>query len=125
MKIFNCIATLLVPILADAPPNPFPDLPEGAKAETSFTMLLLNMFFTLGLLISVVLLASWALKKMMSSRVQQVNETSLIKIIEQRALTAKTVVSLIEIQGVELAIAESTNGVTVLTHFQTKEEEEK
>ncbi len=92
---------------------PFP-LEENPKEETSFTMQLLHMLATLGLLISLVLLASWFLKKMMQTRVKQVNQSSAIKILEQRPLTHKTVISLIEIHGKEIAIAESTNGVTLL-----------
>lgn len=132
MKKFLLLFSLLVifSLYADSPsiespspevqkqvePLPFPgeNSPEIAHQETSFTMQLLHMLTTLGLLIALILFASWVLKRMMRTRIQQVNISSAIKILEQRALTTKTVVSLIEIRGKEFAIAESANGVTLL-----------
>jgi flagellar biogenesis protein FliO len=97
---------------------------EGGKEETSFSMQLLHMLATLGLLVSLVLLASWALKRMMRTRIQQVNQTSTIKIVEQRPLSSKTIISLIEVRGREFAVAESANGVTLLSQFHSQKEEE-
>lgn len=73
-----------------------------------------KMIMMLGLIIVLLLLASWFLKRMMSSRVQQSNLASPVKIIERRALTAKTTVYLMDILGKKIAIAESQNGVTFL-----------
>ena len=88
-------------------------------------MQLMNMLTTLGLLIALVLAASWALKRMMRTRMLQVNETSSIKILEQRAITAKTIISLIEIREKKIAIAESSNGVTLLCNYASSDEGER
>lgn len=96
--------------------------PSGEHGETSFAMQFMHMLTTLGLLIAVVLLATYVLKRMMQTRVEKVNLTSSIKIVEQRALTTKTVVSLIEIRGKEFAIAESGTSVTLLGAFGPEKE---
>src|SRR5262245_26348258 len=51
---------------------------------------LMNMAVTLVFIIAVLLIVSWFVKRMMSSRMQQLNTRSGIKIIEQRALTQKS-----------------------------------
>lgn len=138
MKILLCIlffSLFVFSLFAEAPvetapqtsqqPPPFPgeNMPGGeGQSETSFAMQFMHMLTTLGLLIGVVLLATWVLKRMMHTRVQQVNLTSSIKILEQRALTTKTVVSLVAIRGKEFAIAESGTTVTLLGTFGQEEE---
>jgi flagellar biogenesis protein FliO len=135
MKYLSCLFLLFcwllaAPLLgqeAEKPTQPPPNLPEEFKIEKeieppSFTWQLLNVLTTLGLLIAMVMLASWFFKRMMRTRMQQVNLTSDIKILEQRALTARTIVSVIDIRGKELAIAESTNGVTLLCQLTPEEE---
>lgn len=109
-------------IAPSVPPYPaVENAPE--RNESTFTLQLLNMLATLGLLLALVLGGSWVLKRMMRTRMLQVNETSTIKILEQRALTAKTLVSVIEIRGKKIGIAESTNGVTLLSHFDEDDEQ--
>lgn len=102
---------------------PGENAPTGeGQAETSFAVQFMHMMTTVGLLIAVVLVSTWVLKRMMQTRVEKVNLTSSIKILEQRAVTTKTVVSLIEIRGKEFAIAESGTGVTLLGSFDHEEE---
>lgn len=93
-------------------PEPFPENP-GINND-HFYAEFFKMLFMLGLIIVMLLLASWFLKRLLNSRVQQVNSTSPIKIIERRALTAKTTVYVMDILGKKIAIAESQNGVTFL-----------
>ncbi|MCE5317208.1 MAG: flagellar biosynthetic protein FliO [Parachlamydia sp.] len=116
-----------VPQTSQQEPPPFPGESMTIvekQSESTFAMQFMHMLATLGLLIAVVLLSSWVLKRMMQTRVEKVNLTSTIKIVEQRSLTTKTVVSLIEIRGKEFAIAESAAGVTLLGTFAAGREEE-
>jgi len=54
---------------------------------------------------------------MLNSRIQQINTTSLIKIIERRALTPKSSIYILEIRDREIAIAESAHGIIKLADY--------
>ena len=82
------------------------------------------MMATLGLIISLILIVAWFLKRMLNSRQEQANATSLIKVIERRSLSPKTAIYLLEIEGKSVLISESHNGVTHLTDYNTPEEKE-
>lgn len=84
------------------------------KGDDRFMTEFLNMLTTLGLVIAVILTLTWFLKRMLNTRIQQINEQSDIKILERRALTPKSTVYLLEIKGKGFIIAESHNGITSL-----------
>ncbi len=92
--------------------------PEGDKFMTEF----MNMLTTLGLIVVFIFLVTWFLKRMLNVKIQQMNTTSLIKIIERRALSPKTAIYLLEIGGKEIAIGESPQGITLLGDFNTAQE---
>lgn len=81
----------------------------------------LHMLSILGIMIAVLLLAAWSMKRLVAGRMQQGNTTSSIKILERRGLTAKTAIYLIEIDEQRIAIAESSNGATLLFHMKSSE----
>lgn len=93
--------------------------PDTNRFLTEFV----NMMATLGLIISLILIVAWFLKRMLNTRQEQANITSLIKVVERRSLSPKTAVYLLEIEGKSVLIAESQNGVTRLTDYTTPEEE--
>lgn len=106
------------------PVFPFEDLIRKPNEETDrFFTEFLNMAATLGLLISLIFILAWFAKRMLNTKQLQVNATSLIKVTERRALSAKTVVYLLDIEGTSIVIAESHNGVTLLSDYKTPEEE--
>lgn len=111
---FICI-TFALPIMAETAELD----PAIAPNEDHFMRDFMNMLASLGLIIIVIFIASWLMKRLMSTRMQQMNETSEIKILERRTLTPKTAIYLIEIGGKGLAVAESTNGITLLTQLPT------
>lgn len=90
---------------------------QPSKEGDNFQAKFLNMLFILGLLIAFMILASWALKRMMKARVTQINQASLIKVLETRTLSPKSLVYLIEIEGEKILIGESQNGLTYLASF--------
>jgi flagellar biogenesis protein FliO len=90
---------------------------ETSENSSRFFQEFLHMLSILGVMIAVLLLASWFLKRLVSTKVQQGNAASMIKIIERRGLTAKTAIYLIEIDEQRIAIAESSNGATLLCHL--------
>lgn len=103
---------------ADEPIKKFPFFEEEKKVlpdnDEAFSAAFLNMLGTLVLLVCFMFFASWALKRMLASRSQQLNTSGDIKILEQRSLSHKTGIYIVEIQGKVLALSESPSGVTVL-----------
>nr|MBS4171517.1 Uncharacterized protein [Neochlamydia sp. AcF95]NGY95035.1 hypothetical protein [Neochlamydia sp. AcF84] len=93
---------------------------EGAR----FFHELVNMLTTLGLIVAVVLIASWIVKKLLRGKIHQLNASSLIKVIDYRSLSPKTAIYLLKIKGKEIILAESVNGVTHVGGFESNELEE-
>ena len=79
------------------------------------------MIFILALLIGFMILAAWALKRMMKSKMTQLNTGSSIKILETRYLSPRATLYLIEIQGQNVLIAESPTVVSFLKTFRPEE----
>lgn len=83
----------------------------------------INMLTTLGLIVAIVLLATWYFKKMLSTKVDQLNTTSQIKVIERRVLSPKVTVYLLDVKGEGIILAESATDVTRLGNFEVKSSE--
>jgi len=83
-----------------------------------------NMVATLGLIISLILIIAWFLKRMLNTRQEKENITSIIKVLERRSLSPKSALYLIEIENKTVVIAESMNGITHLTTYDSPEEKE-
>src|ERR1700722_16543977 len=107
------------PSPSPSPPFPFPLEPSPTETrkpgEDRFIFDFINMLATLGLLISIILIATWILKRLLNTRLQQMNSSSNIKIVERRALSPKTAIYIIEVNNRNLVVAESVNGITQLT----------
>lgn len=109
-------------IWGDAPPpviDPFslqePPPPEMAQ-DNRFLNEFFYMLFMLAILIGVVLLASWFLKRMLHTRIEQLNTQSQIKIVDKRALSQKTIIYLIEYEDQKFMVAETpTSLVTIMS----------
>ena len=125
--IFICLLSLITsPLCAqpqeqkktEAPPVFLEELHKAEEAgDQSFFREFLNMLFYLGLLVSLLLLTAWFLKRLMQSRIRRVNASNSIKVIERRPLTQKTTVYILDIMGKQVAIAESQNGITFLAEI--------
>jgi flagellar biosynthetic protein FliO len=94
---------------------------KGAANDYDFTSEMLNMVTTLVLLLLGMLALSWVIKRFLSAREQQMNETSGIKILERRSLHPKAAIYLIEVGGEEIVIAESPMGITRLSSRRVEE----
>ena len=99
--------------------DPFEEIKKESKEQDQdkFFYEFLNMLATLGLLVAALLGASWFVKRMMNTRVQQMNSSSLIKVTERRSLSPKTVIYLLEIQGKTLVVGETPAGLSKLGEF--------
>ena len=99
---------------AETPPNSFG--PSGS--DDIFFKEFMNMLTSLGLILVVLMAIAWLFKRLSAKRLEQVNEASVMKIIESRPLSQKTMLYLVEIEGTAIAFTESTNGVTHLAQFE-------
>jgi len=82
--------------------------------EDNFMKEFVKMLIALGAIITVLLVVSFLIKRFTNTRIQQINESSDIKILERRAITAKTSIYLLDIKGKQIAIVESHNGLLLL-----------
>jgi len=87
--------------------------PETNRFLTEFV----SMLATLGMIIALILIVAWFLKRLVNTRMEQANSTSGIKVLEKRPISQKTIIYLIDVQGQGVIIAESHNGVTRLSDF--------
>lgn len=87
--------------------------------ESRFFYEFMNMLFYLGILIFLLFAFMWLIKRMTNSRIEQLNTTSDIKILERRSVSPKTSIYLIQIEDKRIAITESLNGVTLLSELPT------
>lgn len=104
-----------IPLPPSLREHPKQELPR----EDNFMREFVKMLMTLGAIITVLLLASYMIKRFTNTRIQQINESSDIKILERRAITAKTSIYLLDIKGKQIAIVESHNGLLLLPEVPT------
>lgn len=107
------------------PVFPQEDLFGKPTQDTSrFLTEFINMMATLGLIISLILIIAWFLKRMVNAKQEQANATSLIKVVERRSISPKTAIYFLEIEGKSLIISESQHGVTRLAEYESIAAEE-
>lgn len=128
------------PSATDSPPDEYSldhqlrkDLDDGEisgswpnhieRESDTFQAKFFNMLLILGLLIGFMILASWALKRMMKTKMSQLNTASTIKVLETRYLSPRATLYLIEIEDRTFLIAESPTNTTYLANFPSKIEE--
>ena len=82
----------------------------------------IHMIITLGLILALVILVVWFLKKFMRNRLYQSSRQNQIQILEKRALSTKSALYLIEVSGKKILISESHSGIQCLSeHFEQSE----
>lgn len=106
-KLFSASEPLPFPL--EEPPTA-PDITQDNRFLAEFFYMLLM----LGMLIGVVLFASYLIKRMTSTRIESLNTTSSIKILERRALSQRSQIYLVEIEDKRFMIAESPAAITAL-----------
>lgn len=106
---------------SEEPVFPLEDLIEQPnKGNDKFFSEFLNMLATLGLVIALILIAAWFIKRLLNTRMEQINTSSLIKIIDKRSISPKTGLYLLEIYDKKVLIAETQAGVAKLAEFGTE-----
>jgi len=99
-----------------------PPFPETAEGEGRFFYEFLYMLLILALMIAVMVAASWLIKRMLSSRMQGTNLTNDIKVLEQRGISTKSSLYLVEVYGERFLLGESQSGITSLGKISVPQE---
>lgn len=73
-----------------------------------------RMLLILSAIIALLLFSSWFLKRLMNTRLEQINKLNAIKVLEKRVLSQKAVAYLLEVQGKQLVVGESPAGLQCL-----------
>lgn len=76
-----------------------------------------NMVMTLAFVLVLIFVSVWFLKKIMRSRMQTLNRSNGIKILERRPLNQKASLYLVDILGKGVVISESQAGIHIVTEF--------
>ncbi|MDF2578170.1 MAG: hypothetical protein K0S74_1654 [Chlamydiales bacterium] len=99
---------------------PSPSLEQAE--DYNFTTGLIRIASTLMFIIFLILLSAWILRRITQTRVQQLNESNVIKLVSQRALSPKTNIYLIEVLGKGIIVSESATGVQHLADIDLNKE---
>lgn len=99
---FVCLSSLL---MAEAPA---PGQPDQIPAPPTYEHALGKMLLTLFGLIVLIFLTLWVIRRLSAGRFsQQMKDSRAIKILEKRALSAKSVLYLVEVGDKRLLLSES------------------
>ncbi len=105
----------------DEPMFPFEEMiSKPVKNNESFFSEMLNMLSTLGIIVGLVLIAVWFIRRLLNARLDQMNESSAIRILERRNLSHKSMIYLIEVHSRHIVLAESHHGIIKVAEFPGK-----
>lgn len=100
------------------PVFPIEELIEEPSQDTNlFLSEFIKMTATLVLIIALIFIFAWFLKRMVNTRIEQANSTSLIQVVERRTISQKTSVYLLNVEGKGIVMAESPSGITFLGNY--------
>lgn len=96
-------------VITEQPSIPEDNIQEPFQVpyQPEYKPAFLKMFLTLFALLVLVFITFWMFKRLMKVRLHQANLTKSIKILEKRALSPKSILYLIEIEGKKVVISES------------------
>lgn len=99
--------------------------PELFGQNYSYWGQFVNMLLTLGFILLLIFVSVYVLKRLMRSRIQHLNRSTGIKILERRSINSKCCLYLIDVLGKGVVIAETPAGIQVVTelHPDVKVEE--
>jgi flagellar biogenesis protein FliO len=81
--------------------------PETVFPNENYLASLTKMFFMVLILIALLILTVWLLKKFLNSRMHAASIGKAIQILEQRTISPKSILYLVEVDGEKFLIAES------------------
>ncbi len=99
------------------------ELPEELRGandvpDSRFLQEFIHMIILLSLLVLVLFVGSWIIRRMLNIRLDQVNETSKIKLLEKRMITSRSGIYLLDVHGKKIVVSESNNGITKIAELE-------
>lgn len=88
------------------------------SSDTNFYKEFFNMLLTLGFLLVVLFAVSYFLRRMNLSRIRLANDSTSIKILDQRSLSARSSIFVLQYGNQEYLIGETSNGMTLLNRLE-------
>lgn len=92
--------------------------------DSHFSSLFSRMIGMLVVTVLLAVVAGWAAKRFLTSKMQQTNRTSRIQILEKRMLSPKSCVYLIQVDDAQLVIGESGHGISILKDIKEEKTDE-
>lgn len=95
------------------------------RVTQSYEMAFTKTIVVLSVLIALLILAVWMVKKVSSGRLRSFNNIKLVKILERRPLSPKSMLYIVEVEGKKILIAEShlsVNQITTLERWGEKKD---
>ncbi len=83
---------------------------SDSNVELSYWKEFIRMMVVLGIILGVVLVIAWLLRNFLNSRVKTINENNIIKLIERRNLSQKSMLYLVEVYQKQYLIGDSASG---------------
>lgn len=99
-------------------------LPSKDEEPWDFYNDFMHMLVVLAVMVTFLILATWILKRIQSTRSQGSNRDSLIKVLETRNLSARSAIHFVEILNKGIIIGESHAGLVRLAEMPLDEDED-
>ncbi len=126
MRYLLLFCLLLMPLAAQTPEAETSDpgirnnalwmeeLDKEGDHSADFGNELIQLALSLGIILVVLLILSWFVKRFLNTRVEQVNLSSNIKVLEKRYLNPKAMIYLVAIGNKQIIVGESPQGLVNL-----------
>jgi flagellar protein FliO/FliZ len=95
---------------------------QGDGTSGHFMSQLMSMVSSLLLVLAILLVLAWVLRRMVHTRVEQANVTSVVKVIERRVISPKATLYLLDVFGKRLLIGETHAGLVRLADLPSSVE---
>jgi len=92
---------------------------EGGSYMDQF----MNMLFTLAIVLGLILLTLWVLKRLVASRNRTLNRSASIQILERRSLSPKSSLYLVQVDEKKILISDSPGGISLICDSFPQEQE--
>jgi flagellar biogenesis protein FliO len=124
---FNLILAVLVFIFPslfsqESNDNNLPNIEVQNLPEPQFQYAFLRMILVLVAVIFLFVITLWFFRKLMRVKESQANSLKTIKILEKRALSPKSMLYLVEVEGEKVLIAESHLEIKRIHNLNSKEQ---
>ena len=93
------------------------EVPIIEEQTSRFTYEFIKMFVILGGMVAVLLAISWYMKRLTNKKFERGNDESLIKVVERRSLSARSIVYLLDVEGKSFVIGETPHGLVKLGEY--------